>query len=385
MCVYGTLPSRWETVCSTFTGTQRDGACPTPARLSAAITVDSGRYIHIFGGSGGRVPRNDLWTYDTVTRSWSMDNPDWREEYTAWTDPVCGDPIGVDGLTVIPKPRYNPVLSVDTGGFLIVGGGVCSDYSNGYWNRTGLLKDYFMFGRDTRQWIPLSVSFNSDPPAVTNFSSVVYEHKVYIFGGVNTTGPHQQTYYNTLWVGELSPMPEIGQDGIVYGGTMADDLHTFRRVVPNPDSPLPPPRADHTAVVSGTRMYVFGGRNENEALGDMWAFDFDTGNWTEIVFGDSQAAPPPRFAHDSAVCRGAAADMSDVIIIHGGRGLTDLSDETVYGYSIGQRIWLTLSNDGFRPPKRVYGSLTCGINGELWLFGGVDENGHIINDFYRMF
>jgi len=381
ICVSAVLPSRWDTVCSTFFGTQREGACPTPARLSAGIAVDGGRYIHVFGGSGGSVPRNDFWTFDTVAQMWFMDSADWREVYTSWTDPVCSD--SSSSLNLVPKPRFNPLVAVDTGGFVIVGGGMCSDYSTNRWNDTVFLKDYWMFGRETRQWMPITALFeqsDDDPSVASNYSSVLYQHKVYIFGGLNNSDPYHLTYMNAMWVVDLNPPQNVDlQNGIL------NSEPTLRRVLPNPDSPIPPPRADHTAVVAGTRMYVFGGRNENEALGDMWAFDFDTLNWTQIDFSGDAEPPPARFAHVSAVCRGAAADMSDVIIVYGGRGITDFSDDMVYAYSIGQRMWINIDASGFHPPKRIFGSLACGVNGELWLFGGVDELGRVINDFYRMF
>jgi len=382
MNVYATLPSKWEPVCATFTGNRREGTCPIPARLSARMTVDSGRYIHIFGGSGGQVPKNDMWTYDSVMGTWTMDSPDWREEYTSWINPVCSDTNRNDA-NVIPKPRYNSVLTLDTGGLFIIGGGMCSDYTLNKWNTSVFLKDFWMFGRDFHQWIPLVATFDSDPSITSNFSSVIYEHKVYIFGGINGTDPTHSSFLNTLWIADLNPATNFVQDEVVLG--VRPQASTVRRVVPNPNSPLPPPRADHTAVVAGTRMYIFGGRNKTHALGDMWAYDFDSGNWTQIVYDESHDPPPPRYAHGSAVCRGAAADMSDVIIIHGGRGLTDLCDETVFGYSIGQRIWFSLVADGFIPSKRVYESLACGIDGEIWLFGGVDEKNRVVNDFYRMY
>ena len=46
---------------------------------------------------------------------------------------------------------------------------------------------------------------------------------------------------------------------------------------------------------------------------------------------------------------------------------------------------LELEQSGDAPCKRKYSSMVCGPNGELWLFGGVDENGNVLNDLYRMF
>jgi len=376
--VVATLPSSWEIVCATFSGDLRDGKCPIPARLDAAMTVYRGVNVTIFGGSGGIVPKSDLWTYDSTTKSWTMNNIDWREYQSTWTEPVCSN-TGL-GAHLTPRPRYNSLVGVDTGGLLIVGGGTCSDYdsqsNDGKWKAPVFMPDFWFYSPESMQWIAIKANFTSDSgggmPNVTNFTSVLYDHKVYIFGGVNGT-----YYSNTLWEVDIVPDVRPREDMIT--------APSIRKVVPADDSPLPDPRSDHTAVVSGTRMYVFGGHNtESAALDDMWTYDFDTHYWNKTVFKDPTDAPLGRYAHSSAVCRGASPDMSDLIVIFGGIANGTLCDSFTYGYSIGQRIWIKLSDQTTFPTPRVHASLACGADGELWLFGGVDATG-VVNDFYRMY
>ena len=46
---------------------------------------------------------------------------------------------------------------------------------------------------------------------------------------------------------------------------------------------MPQPRAGHSATVHNGKMYVFGGKDEdNEKLKDLWSFDFDTREWKEV-------------------------------------------------------------------------------------------------------
>ena len=47
--------------------------------------------------------------------------------------------------------------------------------------------------------------------------------------------------------------------------------------------PVPQPRAGHTAVVHQNKMFVFGGKDdENEKLKEFWMFDFDTRTWAQL-------------------------------------------------------------------------------------------------------
>ena len=72
------------------------------------------------------------------------------------------------------------------------------------------------------------------------------------------------------------------------------------------DFPLSPePRALHTAVVDGSRMYVFGGfssradHRDFPHLCDVWSFSLNTGMWEQILCtGD---VPPARSGHSSFI------------------------------------------------------------------------------------
>ncbi|CAD2214246.1 hypothetical protein AGDE_14912 [Angomonas deanei] len=60
---------------------------------------------------------------------------------------------------------------------------------------------------------------------------------------------------------------------------------------------LPPPgRANHSAVLCGTKMITYGGHKELEVLDDMFSFDFETKRWEKIFFEKSQG-PGPLFLH----------------------------------------------------------------------------------------
>lgn len=432
-----TLPSTWETVCSTYLGDKREGACPVPARREAAMAVEGGRYVHVFGGSGGRVPRSDLWTYDSAARAWALGNADWREESADWAAPVCApDPAHP---RTAPAPRTGGVVAPEAGGLLFVGGGACRQYAAGGagWDAPAApVADYWHYARPTQQWARAWPAAHT-LPNTTRFSTVAHAGRLYVFGGVdNTTDPEHPIYSNALW--EISENNNDNDDGdddqqqkeeneIRFGNnnvfanngvennnqendkvitkdkkmtigkkttttttttlrtttTTKTKTKTARLIQLSEGSPVPPARAEHTAVVAGGKMYVFGGRNATDAHGDMWAYSFAERAWA--VVPAQGAAPLPRYAHAAAVCAAAAPDLSDVVVVWGGTSGLALLGADVHAYSVGQRTWVALAPNGDAPSRRTHASLACGPNGELWLFGGVDESGRVLNDFYRMY
>ena len=46
--------------------------------------------------------------------------------------------------------------------------------------------------------------------------------------------------------------------------------------------PEPQPRAGHSAIMYDEKMYIFGGKDEdNEKLKDFWCFDFLSSSWIQ--------------------------------------------------------------------------------------------------------
>ncbi len=85
---------------------------------------------------------------------------------------------------------------------------------------------------------------------------------------------------------------------IIFGGfafgRRTNDIFRFNfknfqctKILPKNDS-LPCPRAGHSASIriderKGDCMYIFGGKDdENNKLDDLWKFNFQTKEWTEI-------------------------------------------------------------------------------------------------------
>ena len=69
----------------------------------------------------------------------------------------------------------------------------------------------------------------------------------------------------------------------------------------------------------GDSMYIFGGERASFAFGDVWAFDFPTKTWS-FVKPTSAASPTARYDHSAAV-------LGSSMVVFGGRnGNTILGD-----------------------------------------------------------
>jgi len=105
----------------------------------------------------------------------------------------------------------------------------------------------------------------SNPAARASHSSVVYQDKLYLFGGQdddnNKLGDLWEYDFTQSKWNELTPSEE--------------------------DEFKPTPRSGHTCVVQGTKMYIFGGILElTKELNDTVAFDFSTRKFSCMDEGD---------------------------------------------------------------------------------------------------
>ena len=77
----------------------------------------------------------------------------------------------------------------------------------------------------------------------------------------------------------------------IFGGLIAGErsnqliIYSFQggywsRVKPN--GAQPEARNGHSACIYKNNMYIFGGRNDNEKLNDIWKFDILKQEWSEI-------------------------------------------------------------------------------------------------------
>ena len=112
------------------------------------------------------------------------------------------------------------------------------------------------------EWAKVATKSFFSPPARTRHSMVASGSSVYVFGGERSGA-----YMNDLW--EFS---EATQEWTLLTSEKSGKVS-------------PPPRCDHTAVVYGNKMYVFGGIGKVRSTGyaDLWEYDIAKGEWRELT------------------------------------------------------------------------------------------------------
>lgn len=155
------------------------------------------------------------------------------------------------------------------------------------------------------------------PAAVAHHKTVVVGKNMYLIGGVMAGRDYNQSQMYRLDLNSLS-WDSVGTrcDGdrsnlpgqidehtaclegnrvIVFGGfedgCRSNTIHMFEvethkwSVIEPADegAARPKPRAGHSATLKGTKMYIYGGKDdENLKLNDLWVFDLTTKKWTEL-------------------------------------------------------------------------------------------------------
>ena len=123
--------------------------------------------------------------------------------------------------------------------------------------------------------------------------------------------------------------------------------NTWRRIV-HTSKDVPGPRAGHSAVIMnndviGDCMYIFGGKDDdNNKLNDTWKFNFKTLTWTQIVSDD---APLPRSGHAAQVYR------DQYMIVYGGIFFVTRELNDLHIFDMKKEKWVCLFEELNSPAK----------------------------------
>ena len=194
-------------------------------------------------------------------------------------------------------------------------------------------------------------------------------------------------------------VPEAGQDYVIlFGGSQSflsvpTDTCTYKLEKPwdwgsqweilETTNTVPPLRAEHTAVYefSESKMVVFGGYdNSSVASNTTFALDFSVtpASWTEVnILGDK---PPARYGH-------SAAWTTMGIMVFGGKNESEEFFNDCWRLRLWDKDWEEMNVTGDEPPARwqhtaVYLDPSPGETGRMLIFGGQDENGEYLDDFW---
>lgn len=114
---------------------------------------------------------------------------------------------------------------------------------------------------------------NFKPPPVTNHSMSIYKSKIYIFGGVY----NNEKVCNDLWCFDSL-------------------INKWTQVSTTGDGPLPV--NEHSAIIIGDRLYVYGGNDFSGAIYDtLYSLDLHSLKWSKLPKELSQMGPGPRSGH----------------------------------------------------------------------------------------
>lgn len=207
----------------------------------------------------------------------------------------------------------------------------------------GPVHDFWKF--DGENWV--KVIDNAPPVARYLHTAVVYNKKMYIFGGYNAT-----TYLSDLW-------------------SYSTDTNSWQQVQQK-GNVKPAGRANHIATVTEDgSMIVYGGKvTGGQADPYAWKFDFATETWTR------KSANP----YGSRDCQSATTASNQMYVFGGNSSSAKTND--VFRYDPAADTWVKVATQGTPPDSRAFSSMTT-EGSSLWIFGGEDNNAVAFKDTWE--
>ncbi len=355
-------------------GTPAAGNIPS-SRYAPATARDGSGNLWLFGGeyasNVSSAMLNDLWKFDPSTQQW-----EWVSGTRTGTSPGNWGTMGTAASTNIPSPRSQAAAWIDaSGNFWLFGGNGVDANSN-----TGLLNDLWEFNVSTQQWTwiagssAMTCDFNTvyqrtlcDQPATT-FSPGGRDAEVtwtdsqgnfWLFGGNSYDSFGTGGEFNDFWM--FSPSSnawtfmggasqiDCGNPG--GGNCLGSDppqpqYGTLGLAAPanNPGG-----RANASGWLdSSGNLWIFGGFNRiftsptsyvDAYFTDTWKYDFSSSQWTWMAGPNLPASLPN--------------SITEFPVVTGTLGVPAAANN---------------------PGSRTNQSTWTDKAGNLWLFGGENEN-----------
>jgi hypothetical protein len=183
-------------------------------------------------------------------------------------------------------------------------------------------------------------------------------------------GGHVKTHSNTVY--------RCSMDFLSKG--MPQTEPTWAEIVCGGEKP--PPRSHHSQVLHDSRLYVFGGINEDGVLDDMYVLDIGSMVWRKIE-QKSMIWPESRCGH-SAVAVG-----NDMYVFGGFLGSGAQNSNDLYFFDFLTHLWTkwTSLDGGVVPRGRSQHVCSC-VAGEgrlvaIRIFGGFNEEMEVFDDLWE--
>jgi N-acetylneuraminic acid mutarotase len=325
------------------------------ARYGQTAWTDASGNFWVYGGygyaaTGGTGLLNDLWKYNPTTGQWTWVSGD----NTIDNFGVYGTK-GTAAATNKPGGRYYPISWIDASGnfWIFGGGGYAASGASCY------LNDLFKYNPTTGQWTWVSgdngrningVYGTKGTAAATNKPGGRFRQSgwkdasgnFWIFGGYGYAATGATGYMNDLF----KYNPTTDQWTWVSGDNSRNNAGVYGTKGTAAATNKPGSRNGQNALTDGSgNFWIFAGTGYDaagnfSALNDLWAYNATTGNWTWLS-GDNSVSSAGVYGTKGT---GAATNKP------GGRS---------------------------RPTSWLDGA------GNLWSFGGFDQNASVFNDLWK--
>ena len=263
------------------------------------------------GGRGGNFI-SQIWLYNVKGRTWT-----------------CEDTKG----TVPTKNIFSGCWLQDNHLYLFGGRNNLAEYSNCL-HRLDL---------NSLQWTTCTNS-GDVPSERSAFVCWKAESTVMVFGGVQITKSGFVDYYNDL-----------------YELTISDERMTGR--VSSAVGPKPSPRAYSAHTEQHNVGYLFGGVNSCSQLNDLYMFDMETHQWTELTYEGNH--PEKRFGGTASLINDGSS-----LLVYGGFNDWDIFADC-WLFQLDTRKWKEMRVNDL--DARCYQTACNTDEREVIVFGGWDE------------
>ena len=184
-------------------------------------------------------------------------------------------------------------------------------------------------------------------------SLTVVSGQAYIFGGETEIGKLASDEVHIVSL----PLKKAGNEG-------KPDYKVVPSLGEGEDGKVPGARSGHTAFAIGERIYVFGGKGEEEKpieeMGRVWVFDTNTLAWHYIDPSTDASLPPARYMHGGAASENPLPNKN-------------ASENASYGEQIQSAV-------GKLPSLIGKGSSPQEPHGTLIIHGGFSSHTDVLND-----
>jgi hypothetical protein len=232
--------------------------------------------------------------------------------------------------SVIARYRHTSVIYED---FLFMFGGMLTSNLSGAAQQTFSMVDLSCFHFATCSWSNIKNDNQNIVPRCDQ-SAVVFGDSMFIFGGISSKG---------------SPLDELLE--------FKFEMQSWSII--QGDGNKPSARSGHSAVVFENVMYIFGGKSaDDQPLGDLYEFNFENLKWTKIH--TTGTAPSPRYDYSAVVYK------ESIFIFGGTDGVNKLGD--FFEYKIKMKTW-TLINVQPSPSPRS-GHVAVVYQNSMYCCGG---------------